>query len=168
MNSKAVIFQVCVVVEDVRRANANWAQILGRPEAEIHTIFSGEILHFTHGLPAEYTDCQVAKYELDAFVLELIQPGPAASPWREHLERHGQGVFHVCLKVDDRRSFQQTLSDIGVALPYHVGYYPSGSYSYVDSSKQLGLDLSVNHHSDYARVMQGLRDGTVLPLDEMK
>ncbi len=168
MMSKAVVFQVCVVVHDVHRANANWSRVLGRPQAEVHTIFSGGILHFTHGAPAEYTDCQVAKYELEAFVLELIQPGLTASPWRDHLERKGQGVFHVCVKVDDRKSFQQTLSDIGVGLPYHVGYYPNGSYSYVDSSDQLGIELSVNHQADHTRVLQGLLDGTVLPFDELK
>jgi hypothetical protein len=30
---------------------------------------------YSDGKPAEYRDCQVAKYQLGNFVLELLQPG---------------------------------------------------------------------------------------------
>ena len=168
MTTRAALFQICVVVHDVRQTNANWARVLGRPEAEIQVIFAGGIVHHTHGRPAEYTDCQVAKYTLDGIVLELIQPGSMSSPWKDFLDRQGQGVFHVCLLVDDRREFQQRLASVGVGLPYHVGYYPEGSYSYVDSSKQLGLELSVNHRADYRPLLAGLLAGSVSPFDELK
>jgi hypothetical protein len=48
MAEPRMIFQLCVVVSDVRRANANWARILGVPEATIVTIFPDGILHYTH------------------------------------------------------------------------------------------------------------------------
>lgn len=168
MSSSAAIIQICVVVHDVRQANMNWATVLGLPEAEIEVIFAGGIVHYTHGKPAEYTDCQVAKYALDGFVLEIIQPGSSASPWKDFLDRHGQGVFHVCVQVDARKDFQQALSAIGVGLPYHVGYFQDGSYSYVDSSKQLGLELSVNHRADYRPLLQGLLDGSLAPFDDLR
>jgi methylmalonyl-CoA/ethylmalonyl-CoA epimerase len=168
MESKAAIFQICVVVRDVRQANSNWAKILRLPEAEIEVIFPSGILHYTHGKATEYTDCQVAKCRLDSFVLELIQPGNTSSPWKDFLDRHGQGVFHFCVQADDRKDFQKTLSSIGVGLPYHVGYHPNGSYSYVESSNQLGLELSVNHPADYGPLLQALLDGSASPLDEMK
>ena len=110
----------------------------------------------------------MAKYPLDGFVLELIQPGSAASPWKDFLDCHGPGVFHFCVRVEQRKEFQQALSAIGVGLPYHVGYHPNGSYSYVESVEQLGLELSVNHQADYATLLQGLQDGSQFPLDEMK
>ena len=150
------------------KRNANWARLLGVPEATIETIFPSGILHYTHGQATDYKDCQVAKYQLDHFVLELIQPGQTPSPWRTFLERNGQGVFHFCIFVNDRKVFQHTLSDIGVALPYHIGYYPGGSYSYVDSKEQLGLELSVNTQADYTDLMRGLLNGMRMPMDEMR
>ena len=33
MTSRNTIFQICVVVPDVRKANAHWAKILGLPES---------------------------------------------------------------------------------------------------------------------------------------
>jgi len=163
-----VITQICIVVKDVKKVNSNWARVLGVPEEKIETIFADGILHYTHGKPSEYKDCQVAKYKLDGFILELIQPGETDSPWRAFLEKHGQGVFHFCILVNDRVLFQQTLSEIGVGLPYHIGYFPQGSYSYVDSKEQLGLELSVNNISDDGELFKNLLDGSAQPLRELK
>jgi methylmalonyl-CoA/ethylmalonyl-CoA epimerase len=168
MAENRLITQLCIVVHDVKKVNANWAKILGVPEEKIETIFPEGIHHYTHGKATEYKDCQVAKYYLENFVLELLQPGQSSSPWRTFLEKNGQGVFHFCIFVDDRKVFQQTLSSIGVGLPYHIGYYRGGSYSYVDSREQLGLELSVNHQGDYASLIQKLLEGVSKPLDELR
>jgi methylmalonyl-CoA/ethylmalonyl-CoA epimerase len=96
---------------------------------------------------------------------ELIQPGTTPSPWRSFLETYGQGVFHFCMRVNDRNIFQQWLADIGVSLPYHMGCHPSGSYSYVDTKEQLGVELSVNNQADYTDLIQKLLNGASLPLE---
>ena len=163
-----IITQVCVVVQDVHKANTNWAKVLGVPEAEIATVFPEGIFHFTHGTVTKFKDLQVAKYELDSFVLELLQPGSTPSPWKDFLERNGQGVFHFCLAVKDRKGIQHTLGEIGVGLPYHIGYYPGGSYSYVDCRNQLGLELSVNHHDGNVQWFEDVTAGRVQPLDDLK
>lgn len=168
MSAERSIFQICIVVHDVHQASAQWARLLDRPEAPVEVIFQGGIQHYTHGQPAEYVDCQVAKYDLGNLVLELMQPGPGPSPWRDHLDRRGPGVFHVCMQVDDRRAFQQKLADIGVGMPYHVGYHAGGSYSYVDTAQALGLELSVNHRADHALLMQALLSGAAQPFDDMR
>jgi len=168
MANNKFITQICVVVNDVRQANANWSRVLGMPEAKIGTIFPPDgILHYTNGQATEYTDLQVAKYQLEHLVLELMQPGQSPSPWRAFLEKNGPGVFHFCMLVGDRKVFQQTLSSIGVGMPYHIGYFPQGSYSYVDSKEQLGLELSVNTLADYSTLFQALLDGKVEPMGEL-
>jgi methylmalonyl-CoA/ethylmalonyl-CoA epimerase len=168
MKENRIITQVCIVVRDVKKVNSNWARVLGVPEEKIETIFPDGILHYTNGSTAEYKDCQVAKYQLDNFVLELLQPGQTPSPWKTFLDKNGQGVFHFCVLVNERKIFQQTLSDIGVGLPYHIGYHPNGSYSYVDSKEQLGLELSVNNQGDYLELFNGLVNGTATPMEELK
>ena len=101
-------------------------------------------------------------------MLELLQPGETPSPWKAHLDKYGQGVFHFCVLVDDRKVFQQRLSEIGVGLPYHIGYFPHGSYSYVDAKEQLGIELSVNNIGDYSELFQALLNETANPLDELR
>ena len=163
-----IVTQLCVVVHEVEPINANWSQILRVPEAKIETVFPGGIHHYTNGEATSYTDLRVAKYDLGNIILELLQPGPTPSPWRTFLNKNGQGVMHVCLFVGDRKVFQQKLEDIGVGLPYHVGYYPGGLYSYVDSKEHLGLELSVNHQGDYSDLIGNLLGGLSQPLDELQ
>ena len=163
-----IITQVCIVVHDVKVANANWSKLLGLPPAEIVTIFPDGIIHHTNGKRSEYRDCQVAKYELDTFVIELMQPGPTPSPWRAFLDKNGQGVFHFCFAVKDRKGTQNMLGEMGIGLPYHIGYYPGGSYSYVASQPQLGVELSINHHDGSEQRFRDLLAGVVKPMDELK
>lgn len=118
---------------------------------------------------------EVAPYGVTTTVVEpgffrtdLLEPGPKPSPWRTFLDKNGQGVMHVCLFVGDRKVFQQQLASIGVGLPYHAGYYPDGSYSYVDSKEQLGLELSVNHQGNYNDLIGDLLGGLSQPLDELR
>ena len=70
--------------------------------------------------------------------------------------------------VTNRNDFQRRLTDIDVDLPYHIGYHPGGSYSYVDSREQLGAELSVNHQADNTDMIQKLLNGMSLPLDELR
>lgn len=168
MTENKIITQICIVVHDVKKANANWAKILDLPEEKIETIFPDGILHYTHDQAVVYKDIQVAKYQLGNFVLELLQPGETPSPWKAHLDKYEQGVFHFCVLVNDRKVFQQRLSNIGVGLPYHIGYFPQGSYSYVDAKEQLGIELSVNNNGDYSELFQALLGGSATPLDELK
>ena len=168
MTQNKILTQICVVVHDVKQVSSNWAKVLGLPEASIATVFPDGILHYTDGVSREYRDLQVAKYELDNIILELLQPGKDPSPWRTFLEEHGQGVFHFCIFVTDRRGFQQTLTEVGIPMPYHIGYHPYGSYSYVHSREQLGLELSVNLSADYSDLMKQLTAGLALPFDELK
>ena len=76
MTENRMITQICIVVHDVRKANSNWAKILGVPEEKIETIFPDGILHYTNDKATEYKDCQVAKYLVQAhsFKIDMINP----------------------------------------------------------------------------------------------
>lgn len=93
MTDNRMFTQICSVVRDVRLANANWAKGLGVPEEKVETIFPDRILHYTDGKATEYKDCQIAKYQLDNFVLELLQPSQTPSPWAAFLENMGKAFY---------------------------------------------------------------------------
>lgn len=141
----SAITQICIVVENVETAQKNWAVVLGVPEAAIEIIFPDGIEHVTYGKPAVYNDCRVAKYQLQNIIIELIEPGEKSSPWRDFLEKHGTGVFHVCMFVQKPDDVYERLTGIGVGEPYHIGTFDSGFYSYVAAKEQLGIELSINH-----------------------
>lgn len=163
-----MLTQICLVVHDAEQASANWAEVLGVPQAPVETMTTEGMLHYTYGKLAEYSGCKIAKYEMEHLILELMQPAESPSPWRTFLDNHGQGVFHFCMYVDDRKSMYRTLADIGAELPYHVGYLAKGSYSYVNTRAQLGLELSINNQADNRHLIQLLTQGSAKPLDEVK
>jgi hypothetical protein len=145
MKSEKTIFsQMCVVVDHIEPAVAHWAAVLGVEAAVIETIFPEGIQHVTNGQAAEYKDCRVAKYTLGNIILELFEPGPGMSPWRNFLEHNGPGVFHVCMFPENPDELYRRLASIGVAAPYHLGTFEQGFYSYVASQTQLGIELSIN------------------------
>lgn len=139
------ITQICIVVEDVEMASAHWATVLGTEQVVIETIFPDGINHVTYGKETVYKDCRVAKYQMKNIVLELMEPGKGASPWRDFLEKHGPGVFHVCVNVENPEDIYGRFSSIGVSEPYHIGSFYCGFYSYMASKQQLGIEVSVNH-----------------------
>lgn len=164
----STVTQICIVVPDVEEASRSWAHVLGVEKAETITVFPDVVLHFTYGKSASYKNCLVAKYTMDNLILELIQPGPEMSPWRHFLETRGSGVFHVCVFVQDRKAIYGRLEEIGAGKPYHIGYFEQGSYSYVASAPQLGMELSINNLSDCKSLMDKLRSGEMSPLDELE
>ncbi|KQO12709.1 VOC family protein [Paenibacillus sp. Leaf72] len=166
--SPPVMTQICLVVHDAKQASANWSKVLGVQQAPVEIFPTEGLLHYTHEKAAEYSGCKVAKYELGHFILELMQPAETPSPWRTFLDNNGQGVFHFCLFVDDRKAMYDTLEGIGAEQPYHVGYFGKGSYSYVDTKAQLGLELSINNLADTSQLMELLVKGLAKPLDEVK
>lgn len=115
------------------------------PEAAVEIIFPEGIEHVTYDKPAIYKDCRVAKYQLQNIMVELIEPGEKSRPWRHFLEKHGTGVFHVCMFVQKPDEIYERLREIGVRKSYHVGTFDSGFYSYVAAKDQLGIELSINH-----------------------
>ncbi len=169
MSQRSPVFtQICIVVHDAEQASENWAKVLGVPQAPAELWTTEQLRHYTNGEYTEYSGCKVAKYELEHLVLELMQPSADPSPWRAFLDKHGQGVFHFCLFVNDRKTMYHNLNEIGAPLPYHIGYFAQGSYSYVDTKDQLGLELSINQLADNREWLDLLAQGKAQPLDEVK
>ena len=96
-----------------------------------------------------------------------MEPGPGPNPWRDHLESRGEGVFHFCLKTNDRTEFHKTLAAMDVGKPYHIGYWPGGSYSYVATAKTLGVDLCIQSLTDPVTLYERLATGSHKPLSEL-
>ena len=81
------INHVAVVVEDMEKALAFWRDALGME------------LHELRDVPAEKS--QVAFLPLPGSEVELVMPTSDDSGIAKYLAKHGPGMHHVCLEVDD-------------------------------------------------------------------
>ena len=46
--------------------------------------------------------------------------------------------------MNDRDAALEVLATMGAEVN-HVGYYPTGSYTFMDSMEQLGVNLNIKH-----------------------
>jgi catechol 2,3-dioxygenase-like lactoylglutathione lyase family enzyme len=140
---------IAILVKDLDKAIKNWEQVLGVKAGEpFYLPPSIEVPSFTNGDRGDYTDCRITTIQLDNCMLELVQPGSKPSPWKEKLDRDGEGVQHISFVVPDRKQAQDALKAAGAMPPYHIGYWPGGTYSFTDTVPQLGVEINIKTDDD--------------------
>lgn len=140
---------IAILVHDLDRAIKNWEQVLGVKAGEpFYLPPASEVPAFTNGEMGDYTDCRLATIQLENCLLELVQPGNNPGPWKEKLDRDGEGVQHLSFIVPDRKQAQGALQAAGAPKPYHIGYWPGGTYSFTDSASQLGVEINIKTEDD--------------------
>jgi catechol 2,3-dioxygenase-like lactoylglutathione lyase family enzyme len=140
---------IAILVKDLDKALGNWERVLGvKAGTPFYLPPSSEVPAFTSGELGDYTDCRLATIQLENCVLELVQPGTKAGPWKDKLDRDGEGVQHISFIVPDRKKAQDELQAVGAPKPYHIGYWPGGTYSFTDSAAQLGVEVNIKTDDD--------------------
>jgi len=96
------INHVAVVVENMEKALSFWRDALGME------------LHGLRDVPAEKS--QVAFLPLPGSEVELVLPTTDDSGIAKYLAKHGPGMHHICLEVDDIEGMMSHLKSQGVRL----------------------------------------------------
>ena len=141
--------QVALVVRDVDRAAAQYAELLGvavpkatltDPLSQAHTRFRGE--------PTE-ARAKLAFVRLKNITVELIEPVGAPSTWQEFLDKHGEGVHHVAFDVPELGPHVARFEREGSSI-LQRGDFTGGEYLYVDATPQLGVivELLTRHAAE--------------------
>jgi methylmalonyl-CoA/ethylmalonyl-CoA epimerase len=96
------INHVAVVVDDMEKALSFWRDALGME------------LHELRDVPVE--NSQVAFLPLAGSEVELVVPTSEDSGIAKYLAKHGPGMHHICLEVDDIGDMLAQLKAKGVRL----------------------------------------------------
>ena len=96
------IHHIAVVVEDIEASLRFWHDILGIEPTQVTDV------------PQEAA--QVAFLPLGESEIELVQPTTTDSGLGRFLEKHGPGMHHMCLEVDDLPGLLVRLKTKGVVL----------------------------------------------------
>jgi catechol 2,3-dioxygenase-like lactoylglutathione lyase family enzyme len=85
------------------------------------------------GRPADFVADISLAYSGD-LQLELIRPVSGESIYTEHLERHGSGLHHVCVEVDDLAGAVTAARDAGHEIAQEGSMADGGmEFAYVDT-----------------------------------
>lgn len=131
--------QIAMIVKDVEESKKAIARFLGQEvppmvgsgdDSVAKTVYMGE--------RSPDTDCKMAFFDLGNIQLELIEPGPGKSTWRDHLEQHGEGLHHFGYQVPDIFKAMEDMKNAGYECT-QWGYYGdgSGAYAYFDCTRDL-------------------------------
>jgi len=135
--------QIAIVVEDIQKAAATWANFFHIPVPEIRNNPPSINPDLTYrGKPAYY-GLKVAHIRVGHFVIELHEPDEHDSTFREFLDKHGNGVHHLGFQVGDKRdAIIGELEEMNYEMRT-IGYYPGSSWTIVDSEDDLGVNLNI-------------------------
>jgi len=96
------INHVAIVVKDIDESLKFWETALGLK------------LHHVEDVPSQAS--KVAFIPVGESEIELVQPTTEDSGIAAYLEKHGEGLHHLCIEVDDIEAKMLELKDAGVRL----------------------------------------------------
>jgi catechol 2,3-dioxygenase-like lactoylglutathione lyase family enzyme len=142
-----LITQVAIVCRDIEATSQRWAAVLGVDPPQIRTTKPGHEVKVMFRGHASEGQAKLAFIKLGPQVtLELIQPLGGDTSWQQFLDKNGEGVQHIAFQVADVEKTVKAFGDAGMPV-LHQGRYDddSGSYTYIDSAKALGVTLELLH-----------------------
>lgn len=131
--------QVAIIVNDIEASKKSIAAFLGLDVPPTQDVGKYEITKTEYmGQPAPLASCKLAFLELGNIQLELIEPNAEKSTWRDHLEKHGEGLHHFGFNVPDIFKAMDDMKNQGFKLT-QFGYYGdgNGAYAYFDATEKL-------------------------------
>lgn len=145
IGSKRIV-QIALVVRDIESATKRWADLLGiEPFQQFQVPTWPEAPTYTSGMPSDASDIKAVKFLLaDNLMLALFQPGEKPTPWKQHLDKHGESVFFLELQPSEQEEAMQTLKEVcGTEEPYHIEYQKGVAYALMNTRSSLGIDLNL-------------------------
>ena len=136
------ICQIGIVVRDLVRSRAAWADLLGRelpPVIETEDQSRTGIEHRDRPTDAR---ARLALFSLGEITIELIEPIGEPSTWSEHLADHGESVHHLAFRVEAIARRRSILEERHIPL-VQQGRFPGGGYAYFEAREKLGVDIEL-------------------------
>ncbi len=87
-------------------------------------------------LSLKYRVCNLPNIQL-----QLCEPGTEPSPQRPHLERHGEGVFHIGFEVPDADAAEAQARAQGLPVLVRGRRGNRTGFTYDDSANGAGVNL---------------------------
>jgi methylmalonyl-CoA/ethylmalonyl-CoA epimerase len=137
-----IVTQVGLVVKDIEHSIDMFCDVFGLPRPNVIVTDEYELSKTQyHGQPS-LARAKLAFFDFGQVQLELIEPGPEPSTWKEVLDEKGEGIHHIAFQIKGTDKVVAYLEGKGIPL-VQQGHYTGGMYSYMDGSQKLGLILEL-------------------------
>ena len=140
------IVQIALVVRDIEAAKQKWGALLGlEPFQEFQVPTWPEAPTYTNGVPSDLSDVKAVKFLLaDNLMLALFQPGDNPTPWKKHMDEHGESVCFLEMQSEDQDEALETIKEVcGIEKPNHIEYQKGVAVAIMPTASSLGVDLNL-------------------------
>lgn len=133
------LHHICIVVRDIDKSQAYYESIGIGPWTQYPPLAEYEELDVPSRegfLTLEYRVCNLPNVQL-----QLCEPGPEPSPQRLHLDRKGEGVFHIGFEVPDADAAEAEARAQGLPVLMRGRRANQTGFTYYDSAGEAGVTL---------------------------
>ncbi len=134
-------YQIGVVVRDIDQAKAFYERLGIGPFSEGPSAHTLE--RRVYGELAPNAKVRGATAQMGGIEFELLQPLAGRTIQGEFLERHGEGVVHLCAYTDDLDRDIQELTELGYEVISEGRVEDGGHFAYFDTREVGGLVLEL-------------------------
>ena len=143
MLGNSMCVQVAVLVHDIEEASKNYAEFFGVEQPKIITTPSYEVTKDIYrGKPCK-GNAKLAFFVMGNVRLELIEPSPEPSIWRECLDKDGEGFHHIAFLVEDTDGKVAKAEAFGMTKVQQGFMGNGGIYTYLDARDKLKIFIEL-------------------------
>ena len=132
---------ICIVVKDIEKTKGYYQSIGIGPWLDYPPLAEYTKLNVMD--EKGFFACRFVYTHISDLQLQLVQPGEGKSIYKEFLEKHGEGVFHIGFEVEDIDSADQQLEDKGMNILASGRREDGSGFSYYDTRADAGITLLV-------------------------
>ena len=140
------VAQIAFVVEDLDKTVKNYMERFGIGPWHFYTYGKPLVKRMTRkGQPAEYK-MRVALSYFGPMRIELIQPLEGDTVYEEFVQKHGYGIHHLGILVDDMDKALEEAEQGGFPMTQDgAGFGPDddGHYAYLDTEDVIGTTIEL-------------------------
>ena len=140
------VAQIGIIVPDLDRAMESYTKRFGIGPWHVYTYGKPLVKRMTfRGEETEYS-MRVGLSYFGPMRIELIEPLDGDTIYAEFVEKHGYGVHHLGLLVDDAASAIDQAADAGIDMIQSgsgFGLDGDGCYAYLDTEAEFSVTLEL-------------------------
>lgn len=140
------IAQVCLIVKNLEEAVENYWKLFGIGPWHFYTYEKPLVKDMTyHGKPADYK-MRVALSYMGPLRIELIEMLEGDTVYKEFVEKHGYGVHHFGVLVEDMKEAIAQAEANGLEMTQDgagFGLDNDGHYAYLDTEDKIGVTIEL-------------------------
>lgn len=135
----AKVVHVGVIVKDIEKTSKEYAKLLGIAPPKILLAQPG--IPFAKDFKADPNAYpKYVQFPFGNTVIELLEPIGGASPWRNFLDKHGEGIHHLGMSVADMDGALRLLTSNGAKVEFSR---PGPARAYVNAEGQTGFTFEI-------------------------